>query len=1111
MPVRLRHVATAVTAAVVVGCSTDPRPEGQASPGGAVSAAGLVTTGARSQAGVRSSPVRHVPGELLVRFRRPASLAAQASTHRKLGTRVVREFRSPRGLQLVRLPSGRTLRDALETFRKDPGVLYAEPNYVVSAAATPNDPQYPLLWGLHNTGQTNGLVDADIDAPEAWDLTTGGRDAVVAVIDSGVDYTHPDLAANVYSNAADCDGDGADDDGNGFADDCHGIDVVNHDSDPMDDLGHGTFVAGIIGAVGNDGAGVAGVSWAASLLACKSLDAMGEGSTADAIACLDYVAMMKDRGVNIVATNDSWGGGFFSQALADAIDGQRQRGILFVASAGNYGDDVDVSGISYPCGLSAPNLICVGASDASDALASFSNRGRRTVHLVAPGVDIVSTIPGGGLAYLDGTSTAAPHVVGTVALVRALHPDADWRELKNRVLASGDLLGEPLPLVTVTGRRLNAYQALTCAQSVVAERLLPVRSDLTVAAGAVIELAALNIDCATPNGAVTVTVSPGGVQVVLQDDGAGADVAAGDGVYSGTWTASAGGDFSLAFPGPDYVHVRVDPDLQTGFPCRTWFDAGAYPGGAVIHALVGNIDAEPSLEIVTSGISEGPLWAFEADGTVVPGWPVIDHGVGVAYPSLGKLSDAAGMQVVASYYDDGAAVAYDGAGAVLSGWPIPEAPGVQRPPLVADVDDDGRGEVFLGSGAFRSDGQPLQGTPGTGVNPPVVADLDGDGTLELLYVSEPVSGIVELRVLRLDGAPVAGFPVSFFGTVDIYPAVADLDADGEREIVVAGGATSPSGGVLIFGADGTLERELAVPAWGAPALTDLEGDGVPELVIQSDAGVSVVRGQGDPLPGWPVDPVGESQGNSSPVVGDLDGDGRPDVAFTTHVTGSATDGYVHVYGPDGVPHPRFPKALPLGSGGTPAIADIDLDGRNELVVTGTFWNGTPGFYDKVWAYDLGGSTPGAVAWGQLMGNAQHTGTASPPSFHGLAVSTTGSGSVTSVPAGIDCGAACQARFLGGTAVALTATAADGQVFAGWTGACAGQPATCQVTVSSELAIEAAFDVPPPPEPPPTPSSGGCGCAAGPDGSPEVALLLMLTGGVWAGGARRSLRRRPAGT
>jgi MYXO-CTERM domain-containing protein len=974
---------------------------------------------------------------------------------------VLREFRSASGLQLVKLPEGMAARSAQEAFRRDPAVLYAEPNYLVKATATPNDPEFPRLWGLHNTGQDYGTVDADIDAPEAWALTTGGREAVVAVLDTGVDYSHPDLAANMAGNSADCDGDGADDDANGFVDDCHGIDVANGDADPMDDMGHGTHVAGIIGAAGNDGVGVVGVNWRSRMLACKFLNAWGDGSTAGAIACLDYVADLKDRGVNVVATNNSWGGGDFSQALADAIDGQRRRGILFVTSAGNSGDDTDLT-LDLPCAYPDPAILCVGASDSWDELAGFSSFGRHSVHLVAPGVGILSTVPGAGYETWDGTSMAAPHVTGAIALLHAHAPGADWRAVRNRILAGGDPIGPYSTGLVASGRRLNVHGALTCTGSRITARLRPLRSTLLVASGAVIELAALNVDCATPNGEVAIPVSPGGGTVTLKDGGLGADVAAGDGIYSGAWTAGAAGDFTLDFPGTDDVRVKVDPDLQPGFPRMAWTDGGDYEASAAIHTLVGNLDGEPNLEILATGLALGPLLAFEDDGSGVRGWPVWEPGFGAAYPALGKLTASPGLQVVASYRDDGAGVAYDGSGVVLPGWPVYPEAASRRPPLVADVDGDGFGEVFLAGGAFRADGGAVNpgGGPATGSNSPAAADLLGDGTIEILYASEPIGGVVDLRVVHPDGSPVAGFPVSFFGREDTCPVVGDVDGDGAREIVVVGGTTATIG-VLIYDVDGTLEREVQVAADGAPALADLNGDGILEIVLQSNGALAVVRGEGDLLPGWPVAPLGDWMGNSSPVVGDVDGDGRPDVVFTTQFPADTSNGFLHVYGADGVSHPRFPKALKIGPGATPAIADIDLDGRNEIVVTGDFWDGSRGFFDKVWVFDLGGPAHGPVLWGQFMGNAQHTGTAvaapvTPPVRFTLGISTTAGGSVTSAPAGIDCGSQCSAPYDRGTSVTLTAAADPGYRFEGWSGACEGQIPTCTVLLDAERTAAAEF-------------------------------------------------------
>src|SRR2546425_2164133 len=447
--------------------------------------------------------------------------------------------------------------------------LYAEPDWIVEHQAAPNDPSFGSLWGLNNTGQSGGVPDADIDAVEAWNITTGSSDVVVAVIDSGVDYNHQDLSGNMYRSARDCVANGIDDDGNGVIDDCVGIDTVNNDSDPMDDAGHATHVSGTIGALGNNGVGVPAVNWTVRIRACKFLNASGSGTTGDAIDCLEYVKLMKDRGVNVVATNNSWGGGGFSQSLRDAIEAHLQRGILFIAAAGNNSSDNDVTP-AYPAGYNLPNILAVAATTRTDALASFSNFGRRTVHLGAPGQEILSTTPGNTYSSLSGTSMATPHVTGVAALLKAQDPARDWRAIKNLILAGGDTV--PSLGNTITRKRLNARGALSCSNSPVLSRLLPLGSSITGAVGTSIDLAVLNINCASPNGNLVVGVEPGGQSVTLVDDGLGPDRAGGDGVYSGRWTPSTAGTYSLAFPTGEVVLVQVLGDYrpsQTTFSYRT--------------------------------------------------------------------------------------------------------------------------------------------------------------------------------------------------------------------------------------------------------------------------------------------------------------------------------------------------------------------------------------------------------------------------------------------------------------------------------------------------------------------------------------------------------------
>src|SRR5213592_2926864 len=501
---------------------------------------------------------RHAPDTILVRFKASALPADQAFAHALVGAHAYKSFKIVEGLQAVRIPPGMRVKDAIEFYRRRPDVLYAEPNWIVDAQVVPSDPSFSSLWGLNNTGQNGGIPDADIDAPEAWDITTGSSDVVVAVIDTGIDYTHPDLSANMFRNELDCNSNGIDDDGNGHVDDCFGIDTTNNDSDPIDDAtpGHGTHVSGTIGAVGNNAVGVVGVNWAVRLMACKFLGATGSGSTADAIDCLEYVKLMKDRGVNIVATSNSWGGGGFSQALYDAIEAHLQRGILFIAAAGNTnpGSNNDTKPF-YPAAYYLPNVIAVADTTRTDALASFSNFGRRTVHLGAPGSEILITTPGNTYSIFSGTSMATPHVTGVAALLAAQDPTRDWRVIKNLILAGGDTL--PSLVNTITQKRLNARGALACSDSTVLSRLTPVGNAISGSVGTPIDLAVLHINCAQPNGEVSVTVDPGGQIVSLVDDGLGPDQAAGDGIYSARWTPAAGGNYTLTFPGGDVVTVQA--------------------------------------------------------------------------------------------------------------------------------------------------------------------------------------------------------------------------------------------------------------------------------------------------------------------------------------------------------------------------------------------------------------------------------------------------------------------------------------------------------------------------------------------------------------------------
>jgi subtilisin family serine protease len=408
------------------------------------------------------APVPFAQGKLLVRFAPRAddtypnkaqrmqilsSTADQAS--------IVKEYGIVPGLCLIELPAGMTVEEALVIFNERDDILYAQPDYVVFAESTfPDDTYFDDLWGMHNTGQSDGKEDADIDAPEAWDTSIGDDQIIVAVIDTGVDYTHPDLASNMWVNKAEYNGiSGLDDDGNGYIDDIYGYDFVNDDGDPMDDHYHGTHCAGTIGAVGNNGTGVVGICWDVSIMAVKFLDSGGGGLTSDAVDSIEYCILM---GVNVMS--NSWGGEGYYQALKDAIDAAGDAGILFVAAAGNLGTDNDVSP-HYPSNYTSDNIIAVMSTDKYDNRSGFSSYGANSVDIAAPGSDIFSCTPAGGYQFLDGTSMAAPHVSGACALLWSVNPFLPYTDIRDVLYETVDSVPS-LNGLCVSNGRLNLHNAV---------------------------------------------------------------------------------------------------------------------------------------------------------------------------------------------------------------------------------------------------------------------------------------------------------------------------------------------------------------------------------------------------------------------------------------------------------------------------------------------------------------------------------------------------------------------------------------------------------------------------------------------------------------------------
>ncbi|HZI49727.1 MAG TPA: S8 family peptidase, partial [Pyrinomonadaceae bacterium] len=423
----------------------------------------------------------YVPGQVLVRYRSEPIAHSKGASMRIAaldGTLLPVNVERPRaadllpGLRLARVAPEDTLK-TIEAMRQNPEVLTAEPNYIVRADVTPNDPRF-----ISNEQYALPLMSA----PQAWDTRTGSTGAgrvVIGVIDQGIDFNHQDLAANIWVNPGEIPGNGIDDDGNGFVDDVRGFNFVNNNGTTFSGSAtedHATHVAGIAGAVGNNGVGVAGVNWSVGLMSLKFLDQNGFGDTLDAIDAIQYAKTMRHlwettghaKGANVRVLNASFGGGAFSQNFLDAVNQANAEGILFVAAAGNIDNGTTEPNNDlvphYPSSFDAPNIIAVAATTQTDALTSFSHFGATSVDLAAPGNNILSTTPANTYSFFSGTSMSSPQVAGAAALIWAQNPNLTVQQIKNILLTNGDIVTGLIDK-TLTGRRLNIGNSMQAVLS----------------------------------------------------------------------------------------------------------------------------------------------------------------------------------------------------------------------------------------------------------------------------------------------------------------------------------------------------------------------------------------------------------------------------------------------------------------------------------------------------------------------------------------------------------------------------------------------------------------------------------------------------------------------
>jgi subtilisin family serine protease len=721
------------------------------------------TGGCPSFLGRASAPERgrkFVPGELLVRFRSGVGARAQSSVLGALDATTKRRLPLP-GLQLVRIGGRESVPQAVASFERRPQVRYAEPNFIYRIEATPNDPRFGELWGLDNSGQsvngTTGTPDADIDAPEAWDTTTGSSAVTVAVVDTGVDYDHPDLSPNIRTNPGESghgkESNGVDDDGNGYVDDWRGWDFIDSDNDPRDLHHHGTHVAGTIGARGDDGGGVVGVNWQVGLMPVRVLNADGFGTNAGVTAGFAYAGA---NGAKVV--NASLGGSDYSQAMSDAITGAPNT--LFVVSAGNDATNNDANP-QYPCNYTASNIVCVAATTQSDGLAGFSDYGAGSVDLGAPGKNVLSAYPENQFSFLNGTSMASPHVAGAAALLWAQEPGISPGVVKSKLLSSVD----PLPALagkTVSGGRLNVYRALGGSP--------PFPPNTTSGEPEV----PVNATTAGDQGEPAIAADPGGGFTVAWEsygqDGSGSGVYARHFPTSGDPTgeiavntttaysqrqpviaADDSGGFTIAWATYDEHEecLEVSPDW--------WWCWTVYTSHGV-YARSFEADGTPLSEDeipVNTTAGESPAIAADPGGGFTVAW-TSDGQDGSGYGVFARRFDAAGAPLsgeipvntttAGSQFDP--AIAADGSGGFTVAW--------------RSNGQDGSGDGVFAR-RFDAAGEPLSGeipvnttTAGLQYGPTIAPAGSGAFTVAWTSGSNDTDWVVFARRFDAAGAPLSG-------------------------------------------------------------------------------------------------------------------------------------------------------------------------------------------------------------------------------------------------------------------------------------------------------------------------------------------------------------------
>lgn len=865
--------------------------------------------------------------------------------------------------------------------RRHENVDLMEPNHIRQTQLIPNDTEFGRQWALRNTGQSGGVTGADIKATDAWQNTAGSDDVVVAIIDTGIDMTHPDLVGQLWENPLETDNNGVDDDGNGLVDDRHGWNFVEGNNDIEDQDGHGTHVAGIVAASTNDATGIAGVcggNAAASESGCRLMilrACSGQGAggclSSDIVQAI-YYALDPDGdpttqdGADII--NLSLGSSGVSQAEQAAVAAARQQGVLVVAAAGNQGSIQPF----YPAGYE--EVIAVAASDASDRKALFSNYGS-WVDISAPGDGIYSALPGSGYGYRSGTSMAAPQVSGLLGLMRARYPEQSATDLVNLLLTTVDDIDQLNPDYAglLGAGRINAYRAVK-GEVILAAQIdtpeagtynsasLTIRGDAGVVAD---QQTAINWTLAYRQSGVTSQWV--NLKQVLNTQQYQHD----DVLHAWDIRDLSDGEYDLRL----LVEESLDPShfvstqrqiqidrsaayiLPTGWP-QTTGGQGVFASPLIVPPLLG--EQNPA-SIVMVGDRNGTLVAWDAAGNALPGWPV-QLSVGIyGAPALAVLNDEGERAVFVSTLS-GKVYGLNLEGDFLPGWETPKQVGSlwAVAPVVADLTGDGVPEVMIADGngrlhVWRVDGSLLwaHNLPDGVIHSTVaVGDISQDNQNEILVGTE--NGGLYLVT--------AGGESSLFATAsgNIYgaPVLADLDHNGSLEVIVPSYNASGTGFVEVFDHMGqlqwrhTLEAQLYDIAVG-----DFSNDQQLSVVAADFAG-NVYRFDADG--GGSIVATLENGVRSQPLIAELTESGVPaivlaDMAGTVRVIDAAGKALSEPYA--------------LGTRvehAAPATADVDGDGDLEVLIATT--NG------QVMLLDFRGeNTLSAVQWGTYHGRSSRRG------------------------------------------------------------------------------------------------------------------------------------------